>query len=166
MQIDLGTDNLQPARLSTHGIFTGKISSVEVVEKDGNGDPVKTPYVQVKIDLPGIQHSERFYITTGTRMRIKELLTYTLNKEIGTSVDSDSFKEMVGVEVTFKLVPNIDKTNGKVYYQMPYSNFIRKAEYGDTLSFNDKELEAIEDAKNIKTVVKEESKSSASDLPF
>lgn len=167
MIIELGNEALQMPRLQTAGIFEGKITKVEVVDKNQNGEPLQTNYVGVQIDTAGGYHYDKFFITTAAGKRIKELATHVLQEEIGSSIEDSTLQRMVGVNVAFKLVPDINAGTGKVYYKMPFADFIRVANMKDTLTFKPNELKLIEEAKNIKATVNEAaSETKTDDLPF
>lgn len=168
MIIELGNEAVQIPRLQTAGIFEGKITKVEVVDKNQNGEPLQTSYLGVQIDTNGGYHYDKFFITTAAGKRIKELATHVLQEEIGSSIEDSTLQKMVGIGVAFKLVPEINAGTGKVYYKMPFADFIRRADLKDTLTFKPNELKLIEEAKNIKATVTEElsSESKGDDLPF
>jgi len=165
MNLNVGEEEASQGYLNTHGIFDGIIKSVTIHESsESGGKPVMDLFVQTE----GGDHTEKFWLTEKAAPRLKMLYLSCVKEQLQGDINTDVFQNLVGLEVSFKLIPKIADSTGKVYYNFPYGDFIRLREHKHTLSFKQSELDVIEEVKRINSNTPEEMpKSSASgDLPF
>jgi len=168
MDINIGNEEVKRPYIQEAGIYNGVIAKVDEVTQDKDGNVLPSPYLGVLFETKAGTHYEKFYVSEKAVSRLKELWTSLMDSDLAERVESSLFQQLVGKKVSFMLVPTISGSNGKVYYNCPFANFIRLEEYGNTLKFSAKQKETIAEVAKLESTTDSDAgqPNPENDLPF